>query len=79
MIRTDTIRHALADLRAELAEARNLDQRVGVGRALPGRVDLDDGTYIEIGLRRASDGGLLMGVYEAVRYDKGILDGRYTL
>ncbi len=55
-IRTDTIRHALADLRAMVAD----------GNAVTGSVDLDDGTLLKVGLARASDGGRLIGVYEAV-------------
>lgn len=70
-IRTDTIRKALADLRAMLADARsNGDNDVDVGRALPTHVVLDDGTTLEIGLVPASDGGLLMGVYQAVRMSR---------
>ncbi len=46
-IRTNSIRLAIADLRAA--------------------VSLNDGTWMRVGLAPASDGGRLLGVYEARR------------
>lgn len=40
---------------------------------------MGDGSYLEIGLVPASDGGLLMGVYQAVRYWRNGEMVKYTI
>ncbi len=59
-IRTDSIRHALTDLRALVASSDDDTN------AVSGTIDLPD-SILETGLAKASDGSRLIGVYEARR------------
>lgn len=77
-IRTDSIRHALADIRATVNASRD-EHGHGVGHSAPAPFSLDDGSRVRVGLAPSSDGGQLMGVYEARRE---MLDGEvrvYTI
>jgi hypothetical protein len=74
-VRTDTLRHALADLRRaplpQYIDARGL------------QIDLADGSYLSICNATASDGqSVLLGVHEAVRYSRNRgdeIETRYKL
>lgn len=65
-IRTTSIRTALADLRKDLASRRG-EQEHSAGHLGFVGLTLDDGTRLSWALKPSSDGGRLMGVYEARR------------
>jgi len=72
-IRTDTLRHALADLRRAVAESTDSMH------AVSGIVETRDGAALRVGLCRAADGGRLLGSYEARRWVNGSREVVYWL